>query len=186
MTVIAAARTGANRVTIAADSEVTDGWQKGVISTPKLWVDGQWAFGAAGNLRVAQVLKYQVDWPAYDPEIDFEGFLVCQVVPAIRSGVKGHGVVEKYKTGPWLPMSLVIATGGDLGIIAGDLCVSSDLTGRLATGSGYAEALGSLGTKGPWRQRDVIEAAKVARVSAVGVGGPISVVDTKSLEVEPA
>jgi hypothetical protein len=184
LTVIVAARTGKNRVTIAADSEVTSGWQKGNVSRPKLWADKGYAFGAAGSLRTAQVIRHHVEWPRYTPDDgDFETFLIRKVVPEIQFGVASHGVVAKRKGVEVLPCWLVIACGPHLAQIEADYCVIGDPTGRLATGSGYAEALGSLGDEGPWTERDVVEAARRASVTAVGVGGPINVVDTKRLEV---
>lgn len=181
MTVIVAAVTGKNRVTIAADSEVTGGWEKGRVTSPKVWADRGYAFGVAGSLRSAQVLRHHVDWPRWEPEDgDFEPFLIRQVVPAIRWGIVDHGIVRRKRGSEWFPSYLVIANRDRVATIQEDYCVHGDNLGRLATGSGYAEALGALGDSGPWTEADVVEAARRASVTAIGVGGPISLVDTKA------
>lgn len=184
MTVIVAAVTDKDRVTIAADSEVTGDWEKGRVTTPKVWSERGYAFGVAGSLRAAQVLRYHVDWPRYHAEDgEFEPFLIRYVVPAIRYGVLDHGIAEKKRRTEWLPAHLIVAAGNQLASIQDDYCVYGSSTGRLATGSGYAEALGALGDKGPWTEADIIEAARRSSVTAVGVGGPISVVDTKTQQI---
>jgi hypothetical protein len=183
LTVIVAARTGKNRVTIAADSEVTGAWEKGRVTTPKVWAERGYAFGVAGSLRSAQVLRHHVDWPRWDPSDDFETHIIRYVVPSIRYGIAEHGIAKRKRGSESFPTHLVIAAGPNLAVIEDDYCVVGSHTGRVATGSGYAEALGALGDRGPWTEGDVVEAARRASVTAVGVGGPISIVDTKRLRV---
>lgn len=186
MTVIVAALTKDQGVVMAADRQVTLGWQKAEHEQPKLWVSGQWVFGAAGSLRTAQVLKHHVDWPKYRPDedTDWEVYLVKTLVPAIRAGVQGHGVLVDNSGRQVLnDGSLIVATGSHMAYIFPDGGVIADSSGRDAIGSGSAQALGALGEKGPWTETGVINAARRASTTAVGVGGPISVVDTKSLTV---
>ncbi|PXY33571.1 hypothetical protein BAY59_10845 [Prauserella coralliicola] len=185
MTVIVAALTKDKGIVMAADREVTCGSQKAHHEQPKLWVSGKYAFGACGNLRTAQVLKHHVTWPKYRPDEDpdWEKFLVTSVVPAIREGVQNRGVVYESNGVQTINANLLIATGDRLAAIYTDGCVLTDVTGRDAVGSGCAQALGALGESGPWKEADVIRAARRSSATAVGVGGPISVVDTKSLTV---
>jgi ATP-dependent protease HslVU (ClpYQ) peptidase subunit len=184
MTVIAAAVTKQG-VVMAADSQTTAGWQKQYLDRPKLWVSDQYAFGGSGMLRAIQVIRHNVTWPKYRPDedTDLEKFLVRSVVPAIRAGVKDQGVVKTENGVDILNATLLMATGNQLVEISGDGCVCVDSIKRAAIGSGYAEALGRLGDKGPWMEADVVDAVRRAMVTNNGCGGPISVVDTKTLTV---
>jgi len=79
---------------------------------------------------------------------------------------------------------LLVATGRHLAAISSNGCVVQSLQGRMAIGSGYAEALGRLGDTGPWTEADVVDAVHRAIQTAVGVDGTVSVVDTKKLVVK--
>jgi ATP-dependent protease HslVU (ClpYQ) peptidase subunit len=185
MTVVVAAVTG-DHVTIAADRQISAGWLVERHAEPKLWAtDNGWAMGAAGCLRTAQVLKHHVTWPKFRPDedTDLEAFLVKQVVPAIRRGAAGHGVVETDSGIESISAELLIASHNKLAVISGNGCVTSEPCGRMAIGSGYAEALGFLGDGGTWEESDVIDAARRACISAYGVGGPINVVTTATYKV---
>lgn len=183
MTVIVAALTKDQGIVMAADRLVTNSWQKQYHLTPKLWVADKLTMGAAGSMRTAQVLKYHVDWPKYRPDEtdDLETFLVKEAVPAIRAGTKDRGVVKTKDGREDLETDLLLATGSHLAKIGGDGCVLMDSSGRMAIGSGYAEALGRLGDDGPWTEADVVDAVRRAIRQAVGCDGPISVVDTRTL-----
>jgi hypothetical protein len=184
MTVIVAAVTG-DCVTIAGDRMISAGWQVERHTEPKIWVDNGWAFGAAGYLRVAQVLKHHVTWPKYRPDevTDFEQFLVKDVVPAVRTGTANRGIVESESGIESFGGVFILASHNQLASISGDLAVVSEPCGRMAIGSGYAEALGFLGDGGGWEEADVIYAARRAAISAGGVGGPFNVVNTATLRV---
>ena len=41
---------------MACDSQVTDGYIKESVTTPKIWTDGVVLFGACGDLRPVQVI----------------------------------------------------------------------------------------------------------------------------------
>ena len=185
MTVIVAALTADQGVVMAADRLASNGWQKQYHLTPKLWVAEGFAIGAAGTMRVAQVLKHHVTWPKYRPDedTDLEAFLVKNTVPAMRAGAKDHGVVKTKEGVEELDARLLLATGAHLAMISGDGCVVMESSNRMAIGSGYAEALGRLGDDGPWTEADVVDAVRRAIRQAVGCDGPISVVDTKTLIV---
>lgn len=105
------------------------------------------------------------------------------MVPAIRNGVKDHGVVKTESGIETIELTAMVAIGAKLGVIYGNGTAVTEASGRWAIGSGYAEALGRLGGTGPWTEADVVDAVRVASITARGVGGVISVVDTKTLKV---
>lgn len=185
MTVIVAAVTEENGVVMAADRLVSNGWEKQFHTAPKLWTSETWAVGGAGDLRAVQVIKHYVTWPKYRPdeESDTEGFLVKSVIPAIRTGAQGHGVLKDESGIHTINAQLIAATGDRIVEITENGSVLSEISGRAAIGSGYAEALGRLGSVGPWTEDDVIDAVRRAIRTARGCDGPISVVNTKTLTI---
>ena len=184
MTVIAAALTG-DHVTLAADSQASAGWEKAQLDGSKLFTAEKFAIGGAGTLRDIQVLKHQVTWPKYRPDEDkdWEKYLVTVVVPAIRSGCNGHGIVKNDSGVESIAVQIIVAAKDKLATIDSHGGVTIQRVKRGAVGSGYAEALGRLGDKGPWTEADVIDAVRRAAYSARGVGGPITVVNTGDLTI---
>lgn len=186
MTIIVAAKTENDGVVMAADRLVTNGWQKQYNATPKLWTNnGTWAIGGAGDFRAVQVIKHHVTWPKYRPdeEPDTEAFMVKTVIPAIRAGVQGHGVLKDDSGVQSTGAQLIAATGDHIFEIMENGSVLADISGCAAIGSGYAEAIGRLGPDGPWSEDDVIDAVRRAIRTARGCDGPISVVNTRTLDI---
>lgn len=188
MTVIVAARTGEGVVTMAADRQVTSGWVKETHTEPKLWTTGRWAAGGTGRMRTIQVIQHHTKWPRFRPDEGdiWEEWTVKVLVPALRSGMKDHGVIKSESGLETWEAGLILATGGLIVEISSDGCAFVDITGRAAIGSGAQEALGFLGDQGPWTEADVAEAARRAVMTAVGVGGQIDVVDTDTLTIRRA
>lgn len=184
MTIIVAARAKTG-VIIAADAQTTAGWLKEQLDRTKLWTSGQYAFGAAGCLRTSQVVKHWTTWPKHRPDEDpdVEAFLVKSVVPAIRTAVDGAGVKRTTNGVETIDTSLIMAWGDNLAEITGNGAVCIPATGRCAIGSGYAEALGYLGDRGPWTVQQVVTAAHRATISAHGCDGPISYISTTDLTI---
>jgi len=185
VTVLVAARTRDGHVVMAADSQTTAGWAKERNTSTKIWVAGQFLIGASGCVRTAQVIKHFTTWPKWRPDEDTdpEVFIVKQLVPAIRRGVENQGVLDTTKPVHVLATSLLIAWDGHIADLHGNGAVVIPHEGRAAGGSGYAEALGALGEKGPWTRNQVIEAARRATITNLGCSGPIAVADTKHLEI---
>ncbi len=185
MTVIVAALTAEQGIVMAADRLVSAGWEKQYHQVPKLWVADKFVFGASGDKRTAQVIKHHVTWPKYRPDedTDLEQWLVKSLIPAVRTGVKDQGVIKNDNGVETLGAGFLWATGDHLAEVAGNGCVVVATSGRMAIGSGYAEALGRLGDQGPWTEADVVDAARRAIQSNRDCDGPISVVDTKTLTV---
>jgi 20S proteasome alpha/beta subunit len=80
-------------------------------------------------------------------------------------------------------MSLIIATGTNLASFDAVGGVVVPRSNCVAIGSGYAEALGSLGD-GPWTSEDVIKAALAPTKTNVGCGPPIYWATTLDYEIQ--
>lgn len=188
MTVIVAATTGDGVVTMAADRQVSMGWEKGTHEQPKLWVSSDWIVGGAGSMRAIQVLKHHVAYPRYRPDedTDWERFAVKTLVPAIRAAVKDQGITQTKEGVETIAGRGLFAIKGQMVNIGADCSAYSDVSGRYALGCGQLQALGFLGDSGPWKEADVVEAVVRAIQTSNGVAGPIDVVDTKTLTVRRA
>ena len=186
MTVIVAARTAKDGIVIAADTQTTCGWLKERNDESKLWVaGGQFALGAAGDVRTSQVIRHFTDWPKWhaDEDTDIEAFLVKRLWPAVKKAATDHGVLRSKEGIESLGASFIVAWGDHFADVSANGAVVVPFDGRCAIGSGYAEALGYLGDNGPWTKSDVIEAARRAAITAHGVAGPFDVVTTRDLTV---
>lgn len=181
MTIIVAAYT-AHGVVMAADSQTSAGWQKLQQEVPKLWMDGDLAFGATGTTRGAQVLKYHTDWPSWNPDHDpirtgdqWESWLVRRVVPAMHEACGNHGALKDSEGVKTMDAAILLCTSDNIAEICTDGAVVIEHCGRMAIGSGFAEALGRLGNEGPWTEEEIIDAARRSTLTNRGCGGPITV-----------
>jgi hypothetical protein len=181
MTVVAAAITKKHGVVLVSDSSL-ESQTKDTDGYSKVWVDNNslgMIFGGAGGLREIQIIKHHVNWPYYPPGMDVEEFVVKDIVPRMRETLNEHGAkMESYET------SFIIAWKDVLVTIDESFSVLIPASQRYAIGSGQSEAFGSLGNQGPWTRDDVIGAASRATITALGVGGPLWAVDTRSMLLE--
>jgi ATP-dependent protease HslVU (ClpYQ) peptidase subunit len=186
MTVIVGALTKKDGIVIAADSRVGLGEYGKEDGYPyKLWVDKEngYIFGGCGYIRDLQVLQYHVSWPEPRPKNDLMKFAVTEIVVAIKSGIEDHGIMAEVKKVHSLESSIIMAWEDNLIGIGGGFDVLPAVNGRIADGSGYAEAYGFLGDTGPWDKDDVIEAARRASITNMPVGGDFYWVSTKDMKV---
>lgn len=173
MTTIAAAYTNKG-IVLAADTRVVCGFDKFDGASPKLWVAGPYSMGGAGSVRALQVMKHFVEWPRFWPDDpDVEGFLVKQVVPAIRKAAADQKVAQTEDGLEYVNAHLVIAFNDWLVEIEPYGSVEITWPGRIAIGSGAHLALGKLGDKGPWTERDLVNAVRAASTVDMGTGGPV-------------
>lgn len=184
MTVIAAAQTRAG-VIIAADAQITAGWNKKQHAVAKLWISGQYAMGVAGRVRTAQILRHHASWPKYHPdEDDLERFAVTQLVPAMKTAARDNGVLHTSNGIETTDSELLLSMDDEILTIGSDGSVLIDPTGRMAIGSGAPEALGLLGDRGPWTETDVIRAVYRATITDLGCSGPIVVANARKLKLK--
>lgn len=192
MTVIVSAITKKHGVVLAADSQFTNGYLKldGDGKQSKLWIDQEngYIFGSCGSVRHIQVVQHHVEWPKFRPnEHELVRFGVTEIVPALRTGIEGHGILKEKNGVENIDAWTIIGLDDEhLLEVESDFCIMSPINGRIADGSGYAEAYGFLGENGPWTKDDVIEAARRATLTATGVGGDIYWVSTKDLKIRKA
>lgn len=186
MTVVVAALT-TDGVTIAADSQISDEWSKLNGYNGKIWADQDlgYAFGSCGDVRTSQVARFAVDWPRYRrDEHDLFKFAVLDVVSSLKAGLESHGVLKEKNGFQTMESEFIVAIEDEFFVIGAGFEVYLPTNGRVAIGSGFAEAYGCLGDIGIWDEEEVIEAARRSTITAQGVGGDIYYTNTKDLIVE--
>ena len=188
MTVLAAAITKLDGIVIAADSQFTWDYSKSDEGPTKLWVekDRKYIFGGCGSVRAMQVVQYWTEWPEFRDFHEIDRFAVRDIVPAIREALNEHGALESSRKVETFGAGIIMAWNSNLVVIDEYFTVAIPVSGRWAMGSGASEAFGSLGDEGPWTKADVIKAARAAKKTALGVGGDIYYVTTKSMEIRKA
>ena len=98
MTVVLAALTE-DGVVIASDSQISEGgWSKLNGYPDKIWTERElgYAFGSAGSIRVAQVVRFAGEWPKYrEDEHDLPKFAVLEFVPVLKATLEQHGLLRE-------------------------------------------------------------------------------------------
>lgn len=179
MTVIVAAHTS-DGITVAADTQTTDGQMKAYGVESKIHVAGPYVIGVAGSKRVGQVIKHGTVWPTPPADLGAEqgavlAWLVNTVVPAMQDACRTAGVLHDENNVLSFDAVVLLVVAGTIAEIDSDGCVHIDRAGRWAIGSGGMVALGALGDAGPWTPSDVANAAMRAVRVDLGCGGGVDV-----------
>ena len=187
MSIVVAART-LDGITMACDSQVTDGYLKESVTERKVWTNGVAICGAVGDLRTVQVIRYNFPPATADkPSVDTLDYLVTTFVPFLQKLASLHGTLVRNDDGrSGMDANLIVAWDDVIAVIDQTFSVMISDKGRAALGTGAEVALGYLGNEGPWTESHVIQSAKRAVLLSVNVSGPVYYVDTKSLQVKEA
>lgn len=186
MTIIAGAVTKNDGVFLAADSQTEDSL-KSIDYDGKIWSNGDYVLGGAGELRAIQVVKHFFSVPEFREHNfgDIEKFLVKEVVPPLKEVMRENEVLESNKKVISSPISLIIGWDDFICLIREDFSVYIPSYKRIAAGSGAPQALGFFDNKtnNNWVKKDVTDAVKGTWLTAPGVGGNIYTVSTKNPKV---
>lgn len=183
MTAIAAVVGPSGAVWMGGDAAGTDerDLSLGIGTEPKVWRQGPVLFGACGSFRVAQLLRWHMDLPHPDPNVDAVEYITGPLIDAMR-----QTLVERGSLTTWLDegtdaiaeSGLLVALAGRVFEVYSDFGVGELVHGYAATGCGSLIALGALAategmsTKPRERVRLALDAAE--RHSA-GVRGPMTI-----------
>ncbi len=187
MTVIVGAVTKKDGVVLASDSVIEHSIVKTNDYDGKIWSNGEYVLGGAGELRALQVVKYFFNVPEFRAlkSESIEEFLVKEVIPPLKEVLREHEVLLTNKKTVYASLNLIIGWDKHVCLIEEDFSIFVPKTKKVATGSGVAQSLGSLDNKSnnKWTKKDVINAVKSAELTAPGVGGSIYTISTKDLKV---
>lgn len=167
-------------VWLGGDRAATDGGlNRTLIKEPKVFEKGLIGFGVCGLPKVMDALQHTIELPPYSGGDD-KGYLVGEVVPAIREGLKKLECTEEHNGQQYFHGAMLIGFLGRLYELQGNFQLVEAANGFGAVGSGSEPALGSLrSTKGNPRKR-LLEALKVSAENNAGVAPPFDVIVIKS------
>jgi len=125
------------KVYMGADSRYLDGWHINRSPNRKIFRAGEMLIGTSGNLRVSDILQYNLDVPSLGG-LDPANYTAQAVIPAIRQALTEHGAI-----GLMPDSAIMIAYQGCLFIIGEDFSLS-EIAEYEAIGAGAKYALGSM------------------------------------------
>lgn len=187
MSVVVATINTEGGVNVVADSQVSDPLSKLNGYPDKIWVEKDlgYVIGSVGSIRTAQVVRFATDWPKFrEDEHELPKFAVLELVPAIKTVLEQHGLLKEKNGVHSMDSEFIIACGDSFFAIEEDFSIWMPTKGRIAIGSGYAEAYGALGDEGSWTLDETIEAVRRSTLTAHGVGGDIYFITTNDLAIE--
>lgn len=168
-------------VWLGGDSAATDGaMNRVIIKDPKVFLRGEVGFGVCGSPKVMDALAHGMELPTQEGGED-RAFLVSQLVPAIREGLKKlDAVVEHPARGTFFEGSMLVGYRGKLYQLEGNFQLIHSSDGYDSVGSGSLHALGSLATTSDVRdpKKRLLVALDAATKNA-GVAPPFVLVKVK-------
>jgi len=181
MTCIVGVVDGKN-VWLGGDSAGTAGdLSRTIIKDPKVFVRGDVGFGVCGSPKVMDALAHAIELPKQKTGSD-RSFLVGELVPAIRRGLKKLDAVMKHPVhGTLFEGSILIAYRGCLYNLESNFQLIQAANGTDAIGSGGELARGSLQSSKSVRdpKQRIITALEAATEGNAGVAPPYVVVAVK-------
>jgi hypothetical protein len=164
-------------VLIGGDSAGLAGWSKTIRADEKVFTVGPYAMGFTTSFRMGQLLRYSLDVPA--PDADVDRFMATTFVDAVRRTLKDGGwatTTEGQETGG----VFLVGVAGRLYRVSSDYQFGRAADGYQAVGCGGDIALGSLHTTSQYDIAPDTRATLALEAAAAlsgGVAGPFVLID---------
>lgn len=114
------------------------------LDNEKIFCCGPWLVGHTTSYRLGQVLRHRVLWPSPPAEVeDLEGFIVGEVVDAVRKGLRAAGASKRLQSAE-NGGTFLLGYGGKIFGIADDYSVVRLPNHFAAIGHGRFLAYGAL------------------------------------------
>ena len=183
MTCIAAVAVDDGTVWMGGDSAgVTDDsvYSLGIGLESKIWEKEGILFGASGSFRVAQVIRWQMNIPQYNPEAEPLEYLTGALITAMRQSLLEHGSLTTWEEDSTesIDGNLLLGFCGQVFEIYQDFGVGQLVHGYGSIGCGFPIAMGSLAATETFDikpKRRIIMALEAAERHSAGVRGPMTV-----------
>jgi|SRR6478609_426017 len=168
-------------VFLGGDRAATDGGLgRTIIKEPKVFEKNYVGFGVCGLPKVMDAVQHAIELPPFNDGVDPKAYLVSEVVPTIREGLKKLECTQLHKGQQYFHGAMLIGFQGRLFLMEGNFQLVESSKGFAAVGSGQEPALGSLrSTKGNPRDR-LIDALEVSAENNAGVAPPFDVIEIKT------
>lgn len=152
-----------------------------IIKEPKVFVKGDIGFGVCGLPKVMDALQHTVEIPQH-VEGEGKAYLVGQVVPAIRDGLKKLECTEEHNGQQYFHGAMLIAYQGALYDLEGNFQLVESASGFASVGSGAPAAMGALraSKKMSNPKKRLLDALQVSSEANAGVAPPFDIVFVKT------
>jgi ATP-dependent protease HslVU (ClpYQ) peptidase subunit len=175
------------RVYIGGDSAGVAGYSITTRKDPKVFMNGELAFGFTSSFRFGQILQYELSPPKHHPDTSTMKYMVSQLVPAIRQALKEHGymyVKESNESGG----ACLIGYRGQLFLMDSDFQIGESVDDFDAVGCGIDLALGAMHAikkiDPEMSPEGAIELAlQAAETYSAGVKGPFRIVFSERFKI---
>lgn len=166
-------------VTLGADRQGTAGWSPHRSAHPKISEQNGVLVGVSGSIRLAQVIRHELDWDDVTMRLraddDPHTWAVKKLVPAIRNILSTHAALHtENSVAEFHHSAAIFAVRSRIFELGSDLQVYENAEPYAAIGSGAPVARGSLFST-EW-MKDASERCRIALEAAAqwdtGVGGP--------------
>jgi len=172
-----------NTVWLGGDSAATGGnMNRTIIKDPKVFVRGELAFGVCGLPKVMDAVAHGIEMPQQQGDTSDRTFLVNELVPALRAGLKRLDCTAKDpQFGTVFMGGMLIGYRGVIYELQGNfqLCTCAEGFASVGSGSPFAKgALHASNGKGSPRKR-ILNALECATKGNAGVAPPFVIVSVK-------
>lgn len=153
----------------------------GVGAESKIWESNGILFGCCGSFRVAQVIRWQIDFPHYNPKDDPLGYLTGSFITTLRDSLREHGSLTVWEEDSTENMGGGVLLGfcGRVFEIFSDFGVGELIHNYGSVGCGSPIAMGSLATTEALKtnpKKRIQIALEAAERHSAGVRGPMKII----------
>lgn len=172
-------------VYLGGDSAATGGYERTIMTQPKVFQVGEAVIGGTGYLRLLQIVRYKFQLPTHPVEMESTEYLATLFFDALRKCLQEVGHTQKDGDREGFYGALLVGYRGKLYEIAGDYAVLESTEPWFAIGSGSEYATGSLHTTAPLNvppEQRVRAALAAAATYNLGCAAPFTVLRLDSVE----
>jgi len=174
-------------VWLGGDSIAIEGLTACSITDPKVFVNRNVGFGYCGSMRAGQLIKYALQVPEHPVDRDDMGYLVIDLVDALREMWTVKGALKSENSVEDIDSQALIAYRGSLYYMDADMQIGRVTLGYYSIGCGADIALGALHVLKSVEmapQDKVKLALEAAVVHSAGVRGPFTIIQIGESSVE--
>lgn len=169
------------QVILGADSAGVSGMDLVVRADQKVWAKDGWIFGFTTSFRMGQLLRYSLQLPKRNPDVDLMQFMATEFVDAVRACLKAGGFATA-RDGGEAGGDFLVGHAGRLFRVCSDYQVAEAQQPFDAVGCGAPYATGALfalANSNVDGFNRVVAALNAAQAMSAGVRAPFTIVATE-------
>lgn len=149
---------GNGKVWIGGDSAGSTDYSIATFSEPKVWLDGEFAYGYCDDGRYGSVLRWGFN-PPKPPKTQIEKYFAMRFVPALREAFKSDLDAQPSEAGKYPQIEFLMGLRGRLYCFGSNWEVMRCRDGFYAVGSGADLAMGAMYGSADKKPRERIQVA---------------------------